>query len=137
MDLRTYRVPNSFIVLCSITGMYLLWLEMGMWGTITFLYRFLWPIALLYIIYLIGGLGAGDIKLLAVVSTAMTSQNMMWLIMCSLCIGAAYGLFRLIKSRQLCLFYMRKSANYHTTKIHFTVCILFAFVGCLCKEGII
>lgn len=34
LDVRTWRVPNSFIVLCSITSLYLLCTEQGVWGYI-------------------------------------------------------------------------------------------------------
>lgn len=136
IDYRSWCVPNKFIVLCSITSMYLLWTEMGVWGCPAFICRFLWPIVLLYPVYLVKGIGAGDIKLLAVVSTTMISQKMIGLILCSFIIGAVFGLLRWIKNRRLCLFYKQKSANYQTTKIHFTLCILCAFIECLIKEEI-
>lgn len=154
LDLRTWRVPNSYIILCSITGLYALWKEMGVWGCATFLLRFTWPILLLYGVYLMGGLGAGDIKLLAVISAMMESRVMIRLIMGSIVIGASYGLLRLVKGGQLiqrcrklwyqgygCLFHKQNFAFFQWWKtgerIHFTVCIFMAYLWCLCKEGVI
>ena len=93
LDLKTWRIPNSYIVSCSITAVFLLMREMGVWGCFIFLGRFLWPILLLYGVYLMGGLGAGDIKLLGVISTLMSSRIIIRLIVMSMVIGAAYGVF--------------------------------------------
>ena len=154
LDLKTRRVPNSYIILCSITGIYALWEEMGVWGCATFLLRYIWPIILLYGVYLIGGLGAGDVKLLGVISTLVEGRVMIRLILGSIVIGAMYGLLRLIKGRQLIQFcrnlwnqgcsfliHKQKFAFIQWTKtgekVHFTVCILMAYIGCICKEGVI
>lgn len=154
LDLKSWRIPNSYIILCGITSINILWEKTGAWGCSRFLLQLLWPIVLLYGIYLIGGLGAGDIKLLGVISTLMDCRSMLRLIAVSMVIGAVYGLLRFIKLGQLrevfrsffylvtgCPFHQKKFNLYYLEKrehkIHFTVCILIAFVWCVCKEGVV
>ena len=154
LDLKTWRIPNSYIVSCSITAVFLLMREMGVWGCFIFLGRFLWPILLLYGVYLMGGLGAGDIKLLGVISTLMSSRIIIRLIVMSMVIGAAYGVFRWIKSGQLMLrcreicyqgfrcFHHEEKIHFYALEqgeeeIHFAVCIFIAYIFCICKEGAI
>lgn len=101
-----------------------------------------------------GGLGAGDVKLFGVISTLVESRCMIRLIIISIIIGAAYGLFRLVKNGQLikgcrCLLYQGIGGLFHKQKfaifqqmktgegIHFTVCILMGCIWCICKEGVL
>lgn len=154
LDLYSERVPNLFIVLCSITSVYLNVQKMGIWGFASFLFRLLWPILLLFIVYLIGAIGAGDVKLLAVLSTYMDSKKILYIMVISSFFGVAIGIFRIILKGQLVekmkdlLFYlktspfsMQSSAFFQLKdrgeKIHFTICILLAYVFCVCKEGVI
>lgn len=151
LDVRTWRVPNSFIVLCSITSLYLLCTEQGVWGCFRFLIQFFWPVLLLYPVYLLGGMGSGDVKLLGVVSTLMNPREMLWVILVSIVIGAGMGLLGYIRKKQWvskgiqwyvlgknCYFNRQFSAFFQEVqngkKIHFTLCILCAFVGWVCKE---
>lgn len=153
LDIRTWRVPNSYIVLCSITAIYLLYNQMGAWGCVCFLGRFLLTVGFLFPIYLVGGLGAGDIKLFGVISALMGVRDALWLIIVSIVIGASMGVLRWIRKKQLvskgshlvalgkkCFIDRQISAVFQNAKqgekIHFTVCIFIAYVGWMCKEGV-
>ena len=70
-------------------------------GVVLFLIRLIWPVALLYPIYLIRGLGAGDIKCFAVLSVILGSRLALSVIIYSLIIGAVIGLCRWILRGQL------------------------------------
>lgn len=113
--------------------------------------RLIWPVVLLYPIYLIRGLGAGDIKCFAALSVILGSHLVLSVIIYSLIIGAVIGLSRWILRGQLkgrmygmyaglchVLLYKQDSAYFteRGEKLHFTICILFALVGCLLREGL-
>lgn len=152
-DLQSKRIPNKWIVLASSINLVLLCLEKEQRGCVLFLVRFLLPIVLLYAVYIIGGLGAGDIKLFAVISTTMEAHQTISVILCSFFIGAAYGLLRWISEKKLFskiregifygkqyFFYRQKTACIQRLQegetIHFSLCILCAYIGVLLKEGI-
>ena len=120
-------------------------------GVVLFLIRLIWPVALLYPIYLIRGLGAGDIKCFAALSVILGSRLALSVIIYSLIIGAVMGLCRWILRGQLkgrmyglyaglcqVLLYKQNSAYFteRGEKLHFTICIFFALVGCLLREGL-
>lgn len=153
LDVRTWRIPNSFIVLCSITASYLLVSEMGVWGCAYFAGRFLLTVVCLYPVYLVGGIGAGDIKLFGVMSTLMTLKDILWVIIVSIVMGVSVGILRWIKRKQLiskggqlaalgkkCIIDRQVSAVFQKAKqgekIHFAICIFGAYLGWICKEGV-
>ena len=70
-DLKTMRVPNGLIVLGVLAGAMLSSMGIRSGGVILFLIRLVLPVVILYPVYLIRGLGAGDIKLIAALSTIM------------------------------------------------------------------
>lgn len=95
-------------------------------GIITFLLRVAWPVLLLYVPFLLRGLGAGDIKLFMCVSPFLGTKAMISVIIFSLFFGAGFSAYRIYK-------------NYSTfEKIHhirFGVCILLGFILTIALEG--
>ncbi|MDY3871784.1 MAG: prepilin peptidase [Roseburia lenta] len=150
-DLKTTRVPNGLIILGILAGVMLSLMGIRSGGVVLFLIRLIWPVALLYPIYLIRGLGAGDIKCFAALSVILGSRLALSVIIYSLIIGAVIGLCRWILRGQLkgrmygmyaglcqVLLYKQNSAYFteRGEKLHFTICIFFALVGCLLREGL-
>ncbi|WP_243098695.1 prepilin peptidase [Roseburia sp. AM51-8] len=90
-DLKTTRVPNGLIVLGILAGVMLSLMGIRSGGVVLFLIRLIWPVALLYPIYLIRGLGAGDIKCFAALSVILGSRLALSVIIYSLIIGAVIG----------------------------------------------
>jgi prepilin peptidase CpaA len=151
-DMVSRRVPNELIALGVITGGYL-FVANHSGGVFLFLWRLFWPILLLYLLYLIGGLGAGDIKLIGCLGLYLPSKIILWVILYSLFIGGAVGFLQLFQTRQLryrcsaflhhirdCLSYKQISAydSTLTTRydLHFAVEILCGAVLCWLKEGV-
>ena len=107
---------------------------------------------ILYPVYLMRGLGAGDIKLIAALSTIMGADLALAVIIYSLFIGAIIGIARWILKGQFLyrlqsmryemydvLLYKQNSAYFTETnkkeKLHFTICIMGAVIICITKEG--
>ena len=146
-DLVCRKVPNQLCMLGIITGCYLCVSGYGLQaGSMIFLKSILWPVCLLFPVYLIGGVGAGDVKLIAAVSAMMGGARIGQLILISFLIGAVFALLRLIRKRQL--WYRSGKAAAHMTRcilshkisryqtieepdsyLHFTVCIYLAFLA--------
>ncbi len=68
-DARWYKIPNQLIVLGYTAGLFLNIQMNGPIGIIYFIVKALAPVIILYLLYKVKGLGAGDIKLFSVMST--------------------------------------------------------------------
>lgn len=152
-DLKTDRIPNGFILLglaCGMTGGILCGRE---------LWNILAPMSLafllLYPLYMIGALGAGDVKLFILIGSFQRTQELMAILAGAFVIGAGFSLAKLAVERNgrerlryfvsylqdVCqtghwkIYGEESRQNYHTyckNKIHFAVPILFSVV---CRTG--
>lgn len=68
-DAKKYQIPNILIMLGYITGLYLNLNQYGAKGMMYFTVELVIPILILFLLFEIGCLGAGDIKLLSVLAT--------------------------------------------------------------------
>ncbi len=122
-DARDYKVPNTLIALGYITGAYINVASFGVKGIAFFLIKGLWPILLLYILFLARGLGAGDIKLFSVMSTmvggALTGRSMIL----SVILAAVAVLFLCIRHKAI-----------PKIKLHYSYYITASFLLILVKE---
>lgn len=109
------------------------------------------PIVCLYLLFVVGVLGAGDVKLLSVIGAFLGVQGSLWCMLASIVLAGVYGLFKLLHGRlvrqgirQLLVyakgvwFGRRLSAYVPTnsrTTLHFSVPVYFAVIcfleGCL------
>ncbi len=68
-DARNYKVPNELIILGYVAGLFLN-IQTSLWsGLLLFIYKALIPILILWLLYQVRAIGAGDIKLFSVMST--------------------------------------------------------------------
>ena len=74
-DAKSYQVPNQLIGLGLITGLFVNISERGPTGIFLFITRVMILIASLYILFLLNGIGSGDIKILSVMSSIMGIRN--------------------------------------------------------------
>ena len=144
-DLLRRRVPNQLVLLGLITGCYLCICRDGIpMGISLFLKDAFWPTLLLFPLYLLGAIGAGDVKIISALSAMTGGDRIRDLILISFLIGAIFALIRLIKERQLffrsgrvsahlvhCIL-SRKISKYEPCKeselyVPFTVCIWIAY----------
>lgn len=152
-DLHTGKVPNELIVLGVLAGAMFGPQGTGIDGVITFVWNLLFPILILFPVYLLRGLGAGDVKLFAALSSIIGAELIPSVIIYSFLIGAILGIARWILTRQLHTrmvgmvrrvyavrsmgqFFAQSSEELQRSTLHFTVCIVAAYLWCIGKEGI-
>lgn len=152
-DLKTDRIPNGFIlsgVMCGMTGAVLC--GRGLWSILASMgLAFL----LMYPLYMIGALGAGDVKLFIMIGSFQRAEELIAVLAGAFVIGAGFSLVKLAAERngrerlRYFVSYLQdvrrtghwkiygedSRQNYHTyckNKIHFAVPILFSVV---CRTG--
>lgn len=115
-DWRSFRIPNRFILSGYLTTffMQMLWLD----GTTTqkLLYLIsgaICPIFLMGLVWIAGGIGAGDVKLLSVLGTILGVREIIRCCMIALIVGVFIGIVaKLIKRK----------------KFHFSIAILISIL---------
>ena len=100
-DLRDERVPNTFILMGYVSGFIYAISKKGASGIPEAIISLVWPILLLYVLFRIRALGAGDIKLFSVISLFLDHHQMFMIIYLSFLTGAVFGAVRLIRNGQI------------------------------------
>ena len=153
-DLREGRVPNILIMIGYTTGFIYAICEKGACGLPEAIISLTWPILLLYVLFRIRALGAGDIKVFSMISLFLDHNRMLTIIFISFVIGAIVGGVRLIRAKMILshlknfqLYVQktlteRKIAYYQTVndelgKLHFCGCIFAACIAVFIGEGIV
>ena len=152
-DLRTDRIPNGFILLgivCGMTGSILSGRELS-----SVLASMVLVFLLMYPLYMIGALGAGDVKLFILTGSFQGAGELMVILAGAFVIGAGFSLVKLVVEQngmerlRYFISYLQDvwrtghwkiygedlRQDYHTyckNKIHFAVPILFSTV---CRIG--
>ncbi len=152
-DLKTDRIPNGFILLGIAAGILCGILSGRDLSAVpaSVLLAFL----LLYPLYKIGALGAGDVKLFVMIGCFYAAKDIAYILVGAFVIGAVFSVCKLIAERNgrerfryfftyLCevkrsgylkLYGEEEKRDYHTyckNKIHFAVPVLFSVV---CRMG--
>jgi prepilin peptidase CpaA len=101
IDLLQRRIPNA-VTLPAMAGgiIYLTYLN-GLDGFMHSTGGLLLGIAFLFPVYIIGGMGAGDVKLMGAVGSILGPQAVFAAFLYSAIVGGAYALFVLARSRVL------------------------------------
>jgi len=152
-DLMTDRIPNGFVLLGIVTGIAGSFLSgRGLSDTLT---SMLIAFLLMYPLYMIGALGAGDVKLLILVGSFRAAGEFMIILAGAFVIGAGFSIVKLAvekNGRERFRYFFSYLADiwrtghwkiygedlkqdYHTyckNKIHFAVPILLSTV---CRIG--
>lgn len=139
-DRRSGIIPNALIMMGYAAGFIYAICEKGPPGIIGAIISAVWPILLLFVLFRIRALGAGDIKLFSVISIFLNYKEMLAVIYLSFVAGAIVGIIRLMRTGQtlahlknfqsylIRVAYEKKLYSYETvnTKIgilHFAGCI--------------
>ena len=118
-DLTREKVPNRLIITGYIAGA--IFNIHAPPDIIHYLISIIWPILLLYPLFLIRGLGAGDIKLFSVLSIFTSSAVLIQVMILSLFVGT--GVFALRWLACSC-----RTGKQPPAYIHYTLAILAAYV---------
>ncbi len=153
-DRREGRVPNALIILGYVTGFIYAIYEKGAPGIPEAIISLAWPILLLYVLFRIRALGAGDLKVFSMISPFLDYHQMLMIIFISFIAGAIVGGIRLIRAKMILShlknfqYYVQKTLaekkiTYYQTineelgKLHFCGCIFAACVLVFTWEGVI
>lgn len=148
-DLRTDHIPNGFIILGTVIGILGgLWLHTGFpQSVLSMLLAFL----LMYPLFKIGALGAGDVKVLMMAGSFMEPKAFITVMVSTFVIGAVFSLGKLLiehNGRERIRYFLSYAAEvartghwkiygehmaqdyqlYRKNKIHFTVPVLLGVV---------
>lgn len=117
MDLKYMRISNRLILIgLGIAFIHRLCCE-GLRGMLTCIFQISFPVIVLYLLFLVGALGAGDIKLFSVVGGFVNFRVLIWCMIFAFILAAVYSLGKI-------LYCAVKESEYQFHKMHFSVAIL-------------
>lgn len=100
-DLKTGRIPNRLIVIGYAIGFTIRAYLQGVSGLVEGIFLAMIPIALLAPVFIIRGIGAGDLKILSVAAVFMDRSKVTGLIAISFLIGAVISAVKIIREGQI------------------------------------
>lgn len=100
-DWKNYRVRNSIILGGLGTGFIINVIEYGITGFLSWIGGVIFPVVLLWVLFLIKTIGAGDIKLLSVVGGFLGIHFVFKSIIIAFLIGAIMSVFQMIRQNSL------------------------------------
>jgi len=106
-DSVSHRLPNRYLLLGLLIAL-LLQLLLGGWrGGLLFGAGLLTGFVLFIPFYVLGGMAAGDVKLMAVTGSYLGAAGALWAVLYSLLAGAVLGILYLLYKGQLSTFLAR------------------------------
>ena len=100
-DYRRAKIPNTMVLCILIEGLIRqIWID-GIAGAGTYLLTVAVVVFLLYPLFRIGGLGAGDVKLMAVCAGFFPVVKMISFLFVSLLISAVFSIIQLFRERDV------------------------------------
>lgn len=122
-DLRERRISNRLIALGLFIGLILHILGEGSIGVVHFLVNISIPVILLFLLFQLRALGAGDIKLFSVVGGFTEIRQLLFVMLISFLSAALIGCGKLLYQKG---FTGKRNGN--RTLIHFSLAILIGYV---------
>lgn len=123
-DARDYKIPNELIILGYIGGLLLNLHSYKIMGVAIFITKAIWPILLLFLLTVVKGLGAGDVKLFSVMSTMVGAADLVTTFIYSVMIAGVIAI-------GLCI----KNGHIVKRKLHYSYYIAAAFFLLQYKQG--
>lgn len=96
MDIRFQKISNRLIVTGLGVGLIRRLLLQGSAGLITGVIQIILPVIFLYLLFLIGALGAGDIKLFSLIGGFVNLKELATCIIAAFVVGAIWSFLKLI-----------------------------------------
>ena len=122
-DMIQTRISNRLIVLGLTLGFFFRFMTEGSKGILFFVVNSSIPVILLYLLFQMHALGAGDIKLFSMVGAFISTEQLLKLMGLAFCVGAMLGIGKIIYQ-----FIFLKTEIGKLTKIHFSPAILIAYL---------
>ncbi len=128
MDIKYMRISNRLILIgLGIALVRRLFCE-GISGVLTGIFQISFPIIILYLLFLIRALGAGDIKLFSVIGGFVNFKVLVWCMIYAFIAAAVFSLGKVLYSA-----IKEKESKLH--KMHFSVAILIGLILAHCFKG--
>ena len=96
-DYRTRKIPNLIPLGLLVTGFCLSYIHGGMEKLAIYFVTVIFVTAIFYPVFMIGGMGAGDVKLFGVSAGFFPTDRIIWFIFVALMIGAVIAVLRMIR----------------------------------------
>lgn len=122
-DMTQTRISNRLIVAGLLLGLILRIIGEGWIGILVFIVNISIPVVLLYPLFCLRALGAGDIKLFSVVGAFLTMQQLFEVLWLSFVAAALLGILKIVCGR--CRYGFRQGK---LTQIHFSPAIGIAYL---------
>ncbi len=109
-DMRFYKIPNVCIFAGMVCGLIMTYMSYSLTGVLLSCAAAAVIFAALYPFYLIGGLGAGDVKLFMMAGCFLRYEKLFWYLLVTFAVGALISSVKMVlfrESRQR-LFYLIK-----------------------------
>ena len=100
-DVKSFRVPNSITVPLAVSGIVYHAIVYGVAGLQDSILGFLFGGLVLILLYLIGGMGAGDVKLLAAAGAWLGIPGIVYVFIVAATVGSLYSLGVLVAQGRL------------------------------------
>ena len=100
-DYKTHRIPNWLIVCCMFAGLGYRLISGGYKGVLEYLASALLTTILLYFVFWIGAIGAGDVKMLGVCAGFFPWNKVLYFLFFALMIATVIALFKMYLGRNM------------------------------------
>lgn len=117
LDIKYDRIPNAYILIGLLNGLYRCWLLEGNSGIMVSLLNMILILCALFPLYALQALGAGDCKLFCVIACFFNLEVLFQSLLLSLLLSCPAGIYLLIKKK----FRKNLSLIQAYTHIHFTI----------------
>jgi prepilin peptidase CpaA len=91
-DIRSHRIPNWLTLPAIITGLGVNMISAGAGGVLSGIEGLLLGIGLFIVLYLLGGMGAGDVKLMGAVGAILGPKMVLWSALYTALSGGIYAI---------------------------------------------
>ena len=122
-DMTQTRISNRLIVLGLVLGIFFRIMTEGYMGVLFFVVNIFIPVILLYLLFQLRVLGAGDIKLFSMLGAFISTEQLLSLMVLAFCVGALLGI-----GKKVYQFIFLKRELGELTQIHFSPAILIAYL---------
>ena len=125
-DVLCMKISNRLIGCGISVGLFFQILGNGWTGILYFILNVTIPVFLLFLLFQMHALGAGDIKLFSVAGSFLTTEQLMRVIIFSFVIAAILGVLKMVY-----VYWKEGGKKEKYTKIHFSIAVMLAVVWCI------
>lgn len=100
-DIKEHRIPNGLVITGMLSAFIIRLLEYGIEGCVSAVVSMLIPLGLLFPVYMLGMIGAGDIKLLCMYAVLLNWEQVLYLLFYACALGSVWSLVRMIINNSL------------------------------------